>query len=533
MNCFDVTTRKALCKPSDWQSSDVSHLLLNIDVPNQQPYHLPLLIVPVHCVYLIMFDLRYQDKSLTRIHNVMKNVYTISSYAAKVESGDQLQLEVLLVGMHADKAKSEEKSLFSQKLSNMLKKKPYERLVVRDGAEPFWAFDGGDLHLSGTDRDRLSQKIQCYTCRGRAEAHQWILCHNDLQEEFKDAPCILYHDLKKKVAAMSSAESLKFDAFLQFLHEYGFIFYHSVEEMEEAPKVILLRPQYLCSLFAKVPELSKSRPCPTIADLLSSFAAYIRNSPEYKQWFQRICIDMGLVFEVTRAMSPDFIFLMGLEAGPSSPHHDLYSVPPLLVTFKDSGGQVVEEECLLPSHFFAAFVSEFFRTLTQSYREQNESSISVTRPKVVRMEQHYMQFCIASTRVHVVEQECCVEIGFQQLEGKGQRSNKEEKLQKLRSFCKRIVSTATNSAESILRRLKLTQSSLCYGFYHSRETEDGTFDNAFGEYTYEPDAKKCIVQCSCCVPGEHTTTPLQEFWFRDVAFEKVCDCCTIALKVTH
>ena len=536
VKCFDVTsTWKPLCERSDWQSS-VSHLLLNIDVPNQQPYHLPLLIVPVHCVYLIMFDLRYQDKSLTRIHNVMKNVYTISSYATKVESGDQLRPKVLLVGMHADEAKSEEKGLFSEKLNAMLKKKPYERLVERDGGEPFWAIKGEDLDLGGTDCDRLSQCIQCYECRGRAEAPQWILCHNDLQEEFKDDPCILYCDLEKNVANKSSGKSVKFDDFLQFLHKYGFIFYHSVEEMEEAPKVVLLQPQYLCSLFAQVPELSKSMTSPTIADLLSRFAACIQNCAEYKQWFQRICIDMGLVFEVTRAVSPDFIFLMGLNAGPSSPHHDQYTVAPLLLTIKGAVGEKVEEECLLPSHFFAAFVTQFLKTLTQSYRERIKPNVPVTLPKVASMEQHYVQVCIASNHVHVVEQECCIEISFQQLEVTGRCADEAAKLRKMHSFCKRIRKAVTDSADSILRRLKLTKSSVGYGFYHSRKTKDGTSDNAFAEYTYKEDDDEWILLCSCCDPEEHTPTPLQEIWFQsqeDFPFEKVRNCCIIALKVTH
>ena len=518
VNCFNVTsTRQALYKPSDWQSTDVSHVLLNIDVP--QLYYLPLLIVPVHCVYLILFDLRYQVKSLTRIHNVMKNVYTLSLYAAKVESRDPPK--VFLVGMHADLAKSEERSLFSQKLHAMLKKKRYEKLIVCDGGEPLWAIDGGNLHLSGADR--LSQQMRCYKRGCQAEVHQWILCHHKLQEKFKD-PCILYRILEESVAAMSSRESLNFDPFLQFLHKYGFIFYHS-----DYPKVVLLKPQYLCSLFAKVLDLSKESPRITIGDLLPSFAACIENCTEYKQWFQSICSDMGLVFEVTSTGSTDFIFLMGLEAGPSSPHHDLYSVPPLLVTFKDSGGQVVEEECLLPSHFFAAFVTEFLKTLTQSYCEQRKPKQRVRLPEVHRMEQHYIDIVTASNHVHVVEQECCVEIGFQCVEVSKQRGDEKAKLEKLHSFCERVQRVVTASAENTLQRLKLTEYSLCYGFYHSQETENGTSDNAFAEYTYNPDNEELSLLCSCCVPGEHTPTPLQEIWFQsqeEFAFEKVCDCCT-------
>ena len=523
VNCFNVTsTRQALYKPNDWQSADVSHVLLNIDVP--QLYHLPLLIMPVHCVYLILFDLHSQDKSLTRIHNVMKNVYTLSLYTAKVEGKDLLPPKVFLVGMHADKAKSE----FSQKLIAMLKKKPYEELVVCDGVKPFWAIDGGDLHLSGTDH--LSRQIQCYKRGCRAEVHQWILCHHELQEKFKDAPCILYHDFEKNVAAMSSGEILNFNPFLQFLHQYGFIFYHS-----DYPKVVLLQPQYLCSLFAEVQKLSKDRRRTTIGDLLSTFADKIESCAEYKQWFQCICIDMGLVFEVTKAHHTDFVFLMGLKAGPSSPHHDLYSVPPLLVTFKGAGGEKVEEECLLPSHFFAAFVTEFLRTLTKSCHEQWKPNRPVSPPTVANMEQHYINICIAGTQVHVVEQECWVEIGFQCVEVSSGRGDEKAKLKRLHSFCQYIKGAVTDSADNILKRLKLAQSSLCYGFNHLCKTEDGNFDSAFGEYTYKPNDEECVLLCSRCVPGVYETTPLQEIWFQnqeEFAFKEVCDSYTIALKVT-
>ena len=41
----------------EWEFPYTDHVLLHIDVPNQQLYHLPLLVTPVHCVYLVMFDL--------------------------------------------------------------------------------------------------------------------------------------------------------------------------------------------------------------------------------------------------------------------------------------------------------------------------------------------------------------------------------------------------------------------------------------------------------------------------------------------
>ena len=526
VNCFSVTspTRQALCKPSDWELADTSHVLLYIDVPNQQPYHLPMLITPVLCVYLITFDLRYQEESLSKIHSVMKNVYTISSFTT-ADGEEELCPKVLLVGMHADIVEAEDRGLFTQKLNRRLEKMPYNRLVERGGDEPFWAVDGGDLCLSGTDP--LSKQIQSYGSRCQAEVHQWIKHHHELQEKLKDAPCIPYDVLKEEVANVSSdPKSLKFDEFLQFLHNYGFIVYRSVEKEEvadkdkkgESDKVVLLRPQYLCDLFAKVQELSQKRDRTTIADLLSSTAACTESSAKHKKWFQRICIDLGLVFEVAKPVRSDYVFLMSLKPGPNSPPHDLYSVPPLLVTFKDSG-EAIEGECLLPSHFFAAFVTEFIRcpALTQGSRLQKPK-----QPKVESMEQHYMQVSIGSTYVHVVEREFCIEIGLQQLEVRGWSTSRDRMVQSLQSFCKRIRKAVTDAAGNIMQRQKLTQSSLCYGFYHLHETEDGPLDS-FGEYMPRTDEEEPILQCSCCVPGVQPTTPLQEIWFEEkFASNEVC-----------
>ena len=514
VNCFNVTSpmRQALCNPSDWESADTSHVLLHIDVPNQQPYHLPMLITPTLCVYLITFDLRYQKESLARIHSVMKNVYTLSTFAT-AGGGMEYPPVVLLVGTHADKVKAEDRGCFMQELNRRLEKMPYNRVVKRCGDEPFWAVDGGNLCLS--DSHPLLQHIKCYGSEKGVEVRQWIMYHHELQEKLKASPCILFNELKKE---LDNVKSLKFDEFLQFLHNYGFIFYRSVEEGEEADegKVVLLQPEYLCKLFAKVQELSKSKNRFTVADLLSRTASYTRASAKYRQWFQRICIDMGLVVEVAQS---DYVFLMGLEAGPSSPDRDLYSVPPLLVTCKDLGREAVEGECLLPSHFFAAFVTEFLRcpTLTQSSRQQKPK-----QPKFEIMEQHYMQVSIGSTYIHVVEREFCIEIGLQQVEVRGRSTSSEKMLKSLQSFCMRIRKAVTDSADNILRRLKLTQSSLCYGFYHSRKTEDGPLA-AFGEYTYMPFEDEPILECSCCDPGVHPTIPLQEIWFEeDFTFKEVC-----------
>ena len=523
VNCFNMISpsRQPLCTRSEWESANISHVLLDIDIPNQQLYHLPLLVTPAHCIYLVTFDLRCLEESLTTIHNVMKNVYALSLYTT-VHGGRECPPKVLLVGMHADEVEGKSRRGFSRKLEEMLKKMPYKRLVIRPGGdEPLWAVNGEDLSLSKTGP--LSCQIQEHCSWHEAEVHRWIGYHQQLQEELKGAPCILYHDLKAKVAAISSeGASLKFDEFLKFLHDYGFIFYDSVKEGEEAEKVVLLKPQYLCNLLAKVQELSKSRDSVTIADLLSSTAACIEASAKHDKWFRRICINMGLVFELVKEVHSEYVFLMGLKAGPSSPHHDSYSIPPLLLTFKASSSDDIDEECLLPSHFFAAFATRLVRALTEGNRKLNEGKQTRTVLKVEKIEQHYVLICIGSSYVHVVEQEACIEIGLQQLEVRGRKTNDRKKMQILHSLCQRVNKAAAESAKSTLHCLKLAETGIHYGFYHTRTTEDGPVEDAFGEYSLDEEGP--FLQCTCCEDTVQPTTPLHEMWFEEkIDFDEVCD----------
>ena len=527
LNCFNVTsqTRQALDQTSDWESADTSHVLLDIDLPNQQLYHLPLLITPVHCIYLITFDLRNHEQSLARIHNAMKNVYALT---LKARGPNESPPRVLLVGMHAD-AELANKRSFAEKLRKLLQKMPYNRLVYKpekpDWDEPFWAVDGGDLSLSGTDP--LSCAIQSSCSRHEGEVRQWIRCHKELQEKLK-GPCIPYSDLQKQIVGKASGvEMSRFDEFLRFLHGYGFIYYHSGEEGQDADKVVLLQPEYLCKLFAEVPKLRKSRHRPTVADLMSSTAAYMEASAKHKQWFQRICIDMGLVFEVVNEMNSisDCVFLMGLEPGPSSPSRELYSVPPLLVTFKALGYDDQEEEHLLPSYFFAAFVTEFVRILTEYNSQQNKTNRQQNLLQVLSMEQHYLQVRILNSYIHVVEREVCIEIGLQQVEVPGRRLTDkkklrdimEKKMQKLHTMCKDMSGIVVGSVERLQERLKLALA-ISYGFYHSRSADDHR--DAFAEFVQGDEGP--YLRCCCCKPPDHESTPEQEIWFEeDFSFDEV------------
>ena len=502
VNCFSVTSpkRQALHTISEWDEADTSHVLLDIDVPNQQLYHLPMLVTPIFCIYLVAFDLRSSaaKQSLGMIHNVMKNVYTLSSY--RRESGNEMPV-VFLVGMHADEAN--DRSKFTQELKERLEKMPYNGLISKPvGDEPFWAVNGEDLSVSGTD---LSREIQSCCSRHGFEVRRWIRYHHKLQEELKNVPCILYDDLKAKMAAISPNDDiagLKFDAFLKFLHNYGFIFYHSVKEGEEADKVVLVQPQYLCRLFDVVLELKEKRERTTIHDLFSRTDASIDSGANHKQWFQRICIDLGLVVKV----QSDFVFVIGLKAGtPNSPPPAEYSVPPLLMTFKGSNQFSVEPEYLLPSFFFAVFVTEFLS-------EDRQYEIMV-------MEQHYVRIKNNTTRIHLVEQDFCIEIGIQELEvDSWEPIPDEEKIEDLQSACIRINKNVVRSADIILRRLKLAETSIRYGFYHTCGKKDAPAVKTFA--AYKDGKRHPVLECSNCA---QRATPLQEIWFRKKDdLEKVC-----------
>ena len=508
MKCSSVAspTTRALCTTSAWELADTSHVLLHIDVPNQQLYHLPLLITPVQCVYLITFNLRPENEkeSLGRIHNAMKNVYALTSY--HTEGSDRPTPQVLLVGMHADKVEAESRKQFGEKLQEMLAKMPYNKLVCKPrGSELFWAVEGGDLSIGGSDA--LSNKIKSFCSRHQSEVHQWMKCHCELKTSLKDVPCISYPDLKNEVACIvSNLASLRFSDFLKFLHNYGFVFYRSEKEDE----LVLLQPQHLCKIFADLPKLSEDKEQFTIADLFACTEATIEASAEYKQWFRRICIDLGLVFEVVKEKHSEFVFVMGLKSGPPScPPLEMYSVPPLLVTFKASDYVPKEEECLLPSHFFAALVTEFLRT--QHKHKKKDQKISV-----LSLEQHYMQVKAGGGFIHVVEREFCIEIGIQQVDLPRCKLSNEAKIDKLQSFCSSIKGAVDESTDSILARLKLSQSSLCYGFYHSADKRD-----SFVEYVPGDEDDDSYLQCRCCKPPERDVTPLQSIWFDENIVNKV------------
>ena len=238
---------------------------------------------------------------------------------------------------------------------------------------------------------------------------------------------------------------------------------------------------------------------------------------------------LGLV-EIPNAVNSniDYVFLMDLKPGPSCPSQEFYSVAPLLVTFKALGPDKQKEERLLPSYFFAAFVTEFVRSLMEHNSDQNESKDQANLLEVVSMEQHYLQVCISNTYIHVVEREFCIEVGLQQVElparkmsDKKRREMIVKKMRKMHSMCKDVRGVVVKSVKQLQERLKLAPAIL-YGFYHTRSA--GDCGDGFAQYNPSRCDEFPYLRCRCCEPPDHLTSPEQEIWFEkeeDFNFEEV------------
>lgn len=126
----------AEAKKSDWNSKlpDNGHVLLHIDIPNQQVYPLSLLIMPVKCIYLITFYLpegkkeEAKAKALKPLHDTLKDVYTYSSSLCEKPEHDAEWPVVFLVGLQREQ---KDWNSFAQWLKQMLETRSYERLILK------------------------------------------------------------------------------------------------------------------------------------------------------------------------------------------------------------------------------------------------------------------------------------------------------------------------------------------------------------------------------------------------------------------
>ena len=501
---------------SAWKLPDNGHVLLRIDVPSQQVYPLPLLIMPVNCVYLVTFNLpegkEEEEEALKRIHNTLKDVYTFSSHVeVGLTEGLCHSPKVFLVGLQREK-RDAEKSAFQQELGHMLKKRSYGRLIVPpEGDDLCWTNHGAELNIHGNVT--LLNRIQHYSCRPTQLIYQLPECHCELLKLFTEVnPFILYKNAEVKMADVSGiCDSSNFEEILKLLHSFGLIFYHSLPTLAQSESVVL-QPQYLYGLFEEVQKLSKEREKVSTADLFTAVTM-----PEHVQkWFKALCIDMNLVIELP---SGDSVFVMSLEPQldpPSCTHH---SVSPLLVAFRSQHFFHKEGICFLPSPLFATFVNTFLKELTRYVLHQNKGC-KQTEPQVIDMKRHYWHVGIhvgehGAADIHVMERDSWIEIGLQQFHTGTVNQTEEQQLEEMQLFCqgiRRIIHKTAKDAG------KLNKSSIHYGFY-TCHSEHG---NCFSEF----DPQDGTLTCNCR-NAPHDPTPQQQIWFNKVDQQKVSYVCTV------
>lgn len=495
----------SISKPSDWKCNNDDHVLLHIDIPNQQVYPLSMLVTPFRCVYLIAFDLPNGEeevkKTIKRIHNALKDVYAYSS--CKMPGlHDELQANprVFLIGLQRE---GNDKDAFSQELRQMLSSRSYERLLEvpkefpKGHNPPYWTIRAAELSIH--KNASLLKQILCYSCPLPQIFYQFLASYCKLHQMFTDSPFVRYEDVEAKMANLGVVERTEFKQFLTVLHCFGCVFYRPFSNMTKT--FVVLQPQYLSQIFAEVQRLSKDWELMTIADLFSSTTAPIQ--PEMQEWFQTVCMSMGLVIVQPFGFRPEYVFVMGLKPECNPPEREHFSVDPLLVSYSPLD-IVQRDDGFLPSSLFPTFVSAFLEKL------KLHCSTKRQMVKVKDMKRHYLLVSVqASRRIHVVERDSFIEIGLQQFVGT-QRLPEEDQCKQLQLFCKDIFKLISASAECAVERLTLNKLSIQYGFY-IRRSEDSGAECSFGEY--DPNDRMIDLQDS---------TLQQQIWFHDIGYSKVC-----------
>ena len=525
---------------------DNGHVLLHIDIPNQQVYPLPLLITPVKCVYLVTFDLpegkEEVKKALKAIHDTLKDVYTYWSCCLSdesdldIESGKNacsesglgadsgsMKPEVFLVGLQRG-----EKiwSSFSQDLSDMLRSRPYEGLIVPSDDDLYWPNRGAELSIY--DNHALLNEIHRNCCSPPESTRHSLDCHRALLQQFKDDPFVLYKEVEAKMAGVVSGvtESSNLQQFLEVLHSFGFIFYCS-PKLTQSENVVVLQPQYLRQIFLQVQERSKKRKWFTIADLMGMAGIARKHIRDKQKWFVAMCTRMGLVIERSIGAQISHIFVMGLEQECNLPERDHYSVDPLLVTYVPEGAEQVDDDYLLPSPLFPAFINNFQKNLQKKYK---------CKKAPIALKQHYLHVIVhGTTHIHVVERDSFIEIGLQQLHVENPKPEGEqledlqqlhvpnlpvdEQLKKLQQTSQDIYGIVSESAVMATASMRLDANKLQYGFLSL--AHQGNTEAVAGDRFAQCNSELNIVTCSCCnVPL--APTPQQKIWFSNVDHEKVC-----------
>ena len=500
VKCFRVADSSQELSPMhEWELTDTSHVLMHIDIRNQQPYHLPLLITPIHCVYLVTFDLRNGKKALDTIRRTMKHISAFVSYDAECLLGNCLPSKVLLVGIHKEKLTDSQRSQFGKELHESLKNQ-YDNLIVKPSSdEEFWEIEGDCI---GPHNGPLFNEISRHSCLPKVPIWQCIeydamvrqTCHQG-----KKVKVIV----KSKLPNYSSADTEKF---LTFLHDYGFLVYCPYKELPDEDTTVVLEPQYLCQLLSKAQQLSKKKGGKaTIADLFSQNTEL--NLSGLRKWFEKFCVHMGLVIEQPMENSGKnfvFVFNRWLQSETAFKELPACSVAPLLVMCRLED----EDDYYIPPRFFAAFASMFPKRLQKKCKEtlcvRVNSLPSVQQSHIVVEWRH-------GCSILVVEQESCIEIRFQLLCNSG--CTVEEKLKKLQICCQTVDEAVDESANIAATNLTLpSKECIQYGFYHKCGKIGARITDGY----------ETILDCCCDCP-EKQLTPMQKIWFQNVDCE-VCKC---------
>ena len=496
----------------DGKLPDKGHVLLLINVSNLHLYPFPLLITPFYCIYIITFDLpegeeqEKAEKTLKVIHDTMKDVYAYSRDA-------DVSPSVFLVGLQKDR--SDTRSSFATQLERRLCSKPYKNLLVRcNDDDIYWTNHGEEFIIHGKTAAGLLKEIQRKSCLLEGLSHKFLARHCELHQKFADGnPFVLYEGVKEEMASAISdiVGSPTIEESLTLLHQFSLICYRSLSELEsglrESQNVVVLQPKYLRQLFEGVQKLrvQEKRDFSTITDLLNAHGAHVRDK---KEWFQAMCISMGLVIErsIQPGKPPHYVFVMGLDPECNPPECEHYSVDPLLFTCW-AENIVSKDDFFLPSSLFPAFVASFLKKLQPE------------RPPF-EMKRHYLyvrtRLRNITTDVHVVERESFIEIGLQHLTAGIKHLPDDQVLDKLQLSCQGIKDIVIKSAKQATDCSKLEKSDLKYGFLCLSCECD-----CFGEIKFDQDDGTINTLTCSRWYSEQATTPQQQIWFNIITNQMV------------
>ena len=509
----DQTQSLKIDRKSDWKSVHKGHVLLYIDIPNQQVYPLPLLVTPVHCIYFIAFDVPNDkgddEKALKRILDTLKDVYAYSSCKEPgLDDNLHVQPNVFLIGLQKEER---DRSAFRKQL--VISTRSYERLLVFPKVDhPYWILHGPEVNI--LENTSLLYQISLYCRRTPQTICQLLVRHCDLLQTFPHDPIVRYAEVEAKMAYLVSDvnENLNFEQFLKVLHCFGFIFYRELPDLAKPETFVVLQPQVLSQLFAEIQKLSSQRPLVMISDLFTSTATSVRS--DMQEWFKKLCFCMGLVIRQHIGGRSEHIFLKGLNPVCTPPKPAHLSVDPLLVSYRPQDVVPGVNDCFLPSPLFPTFVTFFLEKLKLHIQNCGKPQ---KFPEVKNMAQHHIIVSMhGSKRIHIVDRESFIEIGLQQFHFSPPNITEEHLVKELQQFCQSICTVVSNSAECAIDTMTLDRSGIRYGF-HLCHSKDSKGVGLFGEFDQEGGG---LHDCSDCF--SENATLQQRIWFQDIGCPQVC-----------